>query len=68
MIPPAPLIVTVASPVNHPFVCGPVTLAEIPPVAGGGMTGSMLALLLITPTFPNASTAWRNHSAVEPAN
>ena len=66
----APLIVTVASPVYHPltFVAGltGVTTAEIPPVGSGSVTGSMLALLLITVTFPCASTAWMNHSAAEP--
>ena len=33
-------------------VTGRVTAAVIPPVGAGGVTGSMCALLLITPTFP----------------
>ena len=55
-MPGAPLIVTVASPLYHPLTTVPggttSTTAEMPPVGAGSVTGSMLALLLITPTFP----------------
>ena len=56
VIPGAPLIVTVASPLYHPLTTVPggttATTAEMPPVGAGSVTGSMFALLLITPTFP----------------
>src|SRR5688572_22587913 len=68
VIPSPPVIVTVVAAVYHPFVGVPLRVAEIPGVTAGGVTGSMCALLLITPTLPNASTAWMNHSAAEPAN
>ena len=64
----APLIVTETVPVNHPFVCGPLACASMSPVGGGVTTDLRNALLLVTATLPEPSTAWMNHSTVLPTS
>jgi len=38
------------------------------PVGGGVTTDPRSALLLVTATLPEASTAWMNHSTVSPTS
>src|SRR5512133_3230009 len=64
----APLIATETVSVYHPFVCGPLASAWMFPVGGSVTTDLRSALLLVTDTLPDASTAWMNHSTLLPTS
>ena len=67
-MPGAPLISTWTVPVYQSFTCGPVATAMMSPVGSSGSTDSMNALLLVTATLPELSTAWMNHSTALPSS